>query len=103
MSLFSAQGSLLIKGTLVNSLQSHCTALFLSKQVWTIPTGRLNSGQTLEVSGTYTLLGKLRRWKLVLQAHYLGLRGFMHAWCFLGKCASYTTGDLIQRKELGSW
>ena len=63
MNLFSAPGTVLIKTTLLKSLQRPVVVStqisLLSKQVRAIVAGRQRDGQTIEFPGAYTLLGKL--------------------------------------------
>ena len=61
MSPFSTPGSILIKATLLKSLQRRCsqhTDLALIKTSTEIVAGRQRDVQTIEFHGAYTLLGK---------------------------------------------
>ena len=95
----SAPGSVFIKTTLVKSLAEAflCTqTVFLSKQVLTIVAGRRRDAQMIEVPGAFTLL----RWFSTTNKHPLGQKASRMASAFLGKHASITAVDLIQRKKL---
>ena len=100
MSLFSAPGSVLIKTTLVKSLRRRCSQhsdLALIKtstdnSLWQTAMLRRSNFQEPMVLN------------LVLQATLPGVKKPpCVASTFLGKCASITAVDLIQRKKLGSW
>ena len=58
MSLFSAQGSVLIKTTLLRSLQRRCSQHTDLTLIKTIVAARQRDVQTMEFPGAYTLLGK---------------------------------------------
>ena len=72
--------------------------MLLSKQVRTIVAGRQRDGRTIEFPGAYTS-GKAYG-NLVLQATLPGAKKLpCVASAFLGRCASITAVDLIQRKK----
>ena len=75
-----------------------CTqTVFLSKQVPTIVAGRLRDAQMIKVLGAYTLLRLFVTTKTIPPG---AKRPLCMASAFLGKCASVTAVDLIQRKKL---
>ena len=67
----------------------------LSKQVPTIVAGRQRDAQMIEILGAYTLLK-------LFSTIPPGAEALCVASAFLGKCASITAVDLIQRKKLDS-